>query len=426
MKTPILILSDAPTANTGLGRITRDVATRIHANMGDVFECGTIGYGGSYSRSLGFPQYTLDMHEWVAFNLPEVWRDFTGDRKGILLTIWDSSRLRWLTHPETCPDPRLKKFLISQPFEKWAYLPIDATGPHDRLTGILKNTIEGFDRALAYSQWAHDILRRTLHPAMDLDWVPHGIDTSVFFPRHRVQARHSFGARINAKYVKGKRMGQFVGIPDDAFFIGIVATNQIRKDWAWGLTTVAELAKERNTWVWIHTDEMERHFSIPALLNDFNLSENAIVTIAEFTDEQMAWCYSACDCTIAIGLGEGFGFSAAESLACGVPAVAPDYGGGEFIPTEFLVKPMAYRMEGPYNCIRPVMSAKDAASVVRKQKNHHTFCPDSINWNGPTLWKRWEEWLRKGLPNEPDGILRGDTELERVAGVLPELEGHSK
>ena len=57
------------------------------------------------------------------------------------------TRLLWLTHPENCPDPQLKKFLISQPFEKWAYLPVDATGPHDKITGILKHTIEGFDRA---------------------------------------------------------------------------------------------------------------------------------------------------------------------------------------------------------------------------------------------------------------------------------------
>lgn len=427
MPTPLLILSDAPTAGTGLGRITRDIAKRIRADLSDVFEVATLGYGGSYSRSLDFPQYSMEMKDWLVFNLPEVWRDFAGSRKGILMTIWDATRLLWLTHPENCPDPQLKKFLISQPFEKWAYLPVDATGPHDKLTGILKHTIEGFDRALAYSQWAHDILRRTLHPAMDVDWVPHGIDTSVFYPRPRVQARHGFGQRINAKYVKGKKLGQHVAIPDDAFLVGIVATNQIRKDWGIGLSTVAELAKERNTWVWIHVDEMERHWSIPALLNDFGLSENAIVTVADFSDEQMAWCYSACDCTLAIGLGEGFGFSAAESLACGVPTVAPDYGGGEFIPREFLVKPAAWRIEGPYNCIRPVMSAKDFAAVARKQKNHHTVCPESIDWNGPTLWKLWKEWLLKGLKtDESDGVLHSDTGLERVAGVLPELEGHSK
>ena len=48
---------------------------------------------------------------------------------------------------------------------------------------------------------------------------------------------------------------------------------------------------------------------------------------------------------------------------------------GSFIPREFLVKPAAWRIEGPYNCIRPVMSAKDFAAVARKQKNHHTVCP---------------------------------------------------
>src|SRR5271154_1092229 len=173
MPVPLLLLSDAPTANTGLARITKDLATRIRANMSDVFEVGTLGYGGPYSRALDLPQYSMDMSEWMVCNLPEVWKDFAGTRKGILMSVWDASRLQWLTRPETCQDPRLRKFLISQPFEKWGYLPIDATGPHDKLTGILKHVIEGFDRALAYSQWAHDILRRTLHPTMDVDWLPH-------------------------------------------------------------------------------------------------------------------------------------------------------------------------------------------------------------------------------------------------------------
>ena len=90
MPTPLLILSDAPTAGTGLGRITRDIAKRIRADLSDVFEVATLGYGGSYSRSLDFPQYSMEMKDWRVFNLPEVWRDFAGSRKGILMTIWDA------------------------------------------------------------------------------------------------------------------------------------------------------------------------------------------------------------------------------------------------------------------------------------------------------------------------------------------------
>jgi glycosyltransferase involved in cell wall biosynthesis len=395
-RTPILILSDAVTAGTGLARIARDLATRIHAHLPE-FRVGSLGYGGSYSSRLGFPQYQMEMSDWVVHNLPEVWEDFAGDEKGIILWIWDGSRALWFARPECCPDQRLRKWLAKAPIQKWGYFPIDATGPHDKLTGILKHTIEGYDRILAYSGWAEAILRRTLSsPKLDgLTNLPHGLDTSVFYPRDRHAARHGFGERIGARTAKGK----WFNIPDDVFLVGIVATNQIRKDWGLGIQTVAELAKDRKVMIWGHTDVLERHWSIPALLNDFGLIDNHIITSLDLSDEQMAWAYSACDLTLSIGLGEGFGFGAAESLACGTPTIAPNYGGGEFIPKEFLVEPAAWRLEGPYDCYRPVMDvtdfARQALKVSLTDRPQGSLLPSRYEW--PRLWPEWAEWLKVGL-----------------------------
>ena len=80
--------------------------------------------------------------------------------------------------------------------------------------------------------------------------------------------------------------------------------------------THAELAKQRTVRAWLHTDVLDRYWSIANLIHDFGVEESVIVTIHEPNDEQMAWAYSACDVVIANGLGEGFGFVAAESLAC--------------------------------------------------------------------------------------------------------------
>jgi hypothetical protein len=52
---PLLILSDAPSSTTGLGRITRDLATRIHANLTE-FRVGCLSYGGPGSLRFGFPE----------------------------------------------------------------------------------------------------------------------------------------------------------------------------------------------------------------------------------------------------------------------------------------------------------------------------------------------------------------------------------
>jgi glycosyltransferase involved in cell wall biosynthesis len=398
---PLLIISDAPTAGTGLSRITRDLAVRIATNLPDVFRVATLGYGGPYSSKLPFHQYAIEMRDWVIFNLPEVWRDFAGNEKGILLTIWDPSRLLWLSRPENCADQRLRNFLLQKPFDLWGYLPIDATGPHNRLTAILRHTIEGFDRILAYSAWAAGVLERTLTANgtsnVHVDDLPHGIDTSVFQPRNRNVARHGFGERIGAK-VPGKngKPARFLTIPDDVFLVGIVATNQARKDWGLAIQTVAELAKYRNVMLWCHLDELERHFSIPALLTDFGLAENTVVTSLELSDEQMSYCLSACDVTLGIGNGEGWGLPLSESLACGAPVIHGNYGGAtDFVPKQFLVEPIAYRLEGVYNCVRCVYKPEDWAAKVLEVAGTRTVCPEYIRWEN--AWTSWESWLRKGL-----------------------------
>jgi len=393
MPTPLLIISDGPTSGTGLGRITRDLAARIEEHLPDVFEVATLGYGGPYSRSLPFRQFKLDMKDWVIFNLPEVWDEFAGDRQGVVMTIWDASRLLWFSRPENCEVKSLQTFLMKPPFVRWGYFPIDATGVNDKLTGILKHTVEGYDRVLAYSAWAEAILKRTI--TLPTDHIPHGIDTSVFLPRPRIQARHGFGERIGAR----KQTGKWLTIPDDVYLIGIVATNQARKDFGLAFQIVTELIKQgKKAHVWIHTDVLERHWSVPALVHDFDLTDKVIVTILPLTDEQMSWCYSACDVTLGIGNGEGYGFPIFESLACGTPCIHGNYGGAaEHLPDEFKVTPAIQRIEGVYNCIRNNYWHADWVWKILQlpKRTGESLLPSHLDWTN--LWLRWEEWLRKGV-----------------------------
>lgn len=390
---PLLIFSDAVSSPTGLARITRDLASRIHANLADVFRVATIGYGGSGSSKFPWTQYSWTRNEeWIVHDLPEIWEDFAGGERGIFLSIYDLHRMFWFARPETCSDQRVRRFLEKLPFRKWGYFPIDATGPNNKLSLMLGECLKGYDRILCYSEWARKIVENTVGQEQsdkrDLDQLPHRIDTSVFYPRPRARQRQMFGQMA---------VGKEVAIQDDELLVGIVATNQARKDYGLGIATCAELAKTRKVRIWIHTDVLDRHWSIPYLLADFGLNRGNLISLGYLSDDTMAKLYSACDVSLGIGLAEGFGFPLFESLACGCPVVHCDDGGAaEHLPREMKVPAEIYRIEGVYGCHRGVHAPSEwAKAVLALEPGLRYTVPKHLDWNN--LWPQWEAWLRKGI-----------------------------
>jgi glycosyltransferase involved in cell wall biosynthesis len=403
---PLLLISDAPSCSSGLGRITRDLAIRIHAHLSDIFRVGVLGYGGPGSRKFGFQQYVIEgMSDWVIPTLPEVWQDFAGEERGIVLSIWDASRLVWFSQPGRCEMlnnyPILRNWLLNAPFDRWGYFPIDAEGPNGKLSFPLNQTLLGFDRILAYGQWARDVMKRSIGESnalqRNIDFLPHGIDADIFYQRDRTNCRFKFGSITGAQTLV--KVPQLSSIMDNEILIGIIATNQARKDWALALETAAIVAKERKVRLWIHTDVLERNWSIPALLADYGLIDKTMISLEYLSDDKMAQAYSACDITLAPGAGEGFCFPLFESIACKTPCIHGNYGGApEWMPPEFLVEPVAYRYEGLYSNKRPVFVAQDWANkvsaVLQNASHQQVHFNDALMWEN--LWPYWERWFREG------------------------------
>jgi glycosyltransferase involved in cell wall biosynthesis len=379
----LLFLSDSVSSSSGLGRITRDLALRVHQHLGDVFEVGTVGYGGSGSASIPFKEYHLhSVDKWLVPELPAIWNDFTRGEEGVLMSVWDLSRLYWLGLPHTCIDPNLRKWVETAKMKKWAYHAIDAEGPNGKLPHWISQTMTGFDRVLDYSEFSSRITGNPQH-------LPHGVDSTVFKPYPLVESRKEFAE------------GGFTGLTDDSLLIGIVATNQARKNWALGIQTARMLLdRGHNVRVWAHTDMVARYWDLGHLIVDYGLVGRVAVTTNRFSDAQMAKMYSACDVTLSIA-PEGFGFSSAESLACGIPTVAGRYGAqAEFVPKSMQVEPNAYFHEGAFCSKRPVHSPEAWAFKVEKlMKNRYSgsLLPPRVDWNEPELWTKWSDWFLEGI-----------------------------
>lgn len=383
---PILILSDAPEALTGLARIGRDLAGLLCTLP--QFRVGYLGRGGVGRVSFPWTQYSYpEAAQWGDEYLPGIWEDFSRGKNGIILSTWDASRMLWFGAPEKCRMPiHLQKFLGSgRGFEKWAYLPVDSTGPDGSTLGIgMAEAVAGYDRVIAASEWGRDVLVRS--GRIDADWLPHGIFLNKFKP-------NDTAGLINY---------------ENKIQVGCVMANQARKDWPVAFETAALLRAEYGNKFrfWCHTDDMIRYWNIYALAADYGIADCLEIT-TELNDAQLALRYSSCDCTILPTAGEGFGYPIAESLACGTACITTDYAAGqELVPREWCVEPVTYRTDTIHNVRRAVLSgygfAAKAKDQIEKKRADREYRSEEIRATIEHLdWERlkhtWVKWFVDGV-----------------------------
>jgi glycosyltransferase involved in cell wall biosynthesis len=380
--------------------IAREIATRVQKHLSDVCYVGVAGYGGDNENKLPFPVYPFsELRNLTIPSLPWIWRQFAGERKGIIMTIWNIAWLPWFANPESLQvkdrkDLKLKDFLMSEKFKLWSYVPVDSVGPNDRLSVHEERILKGLNRVLAYTKFGADAIDRTL--GNDLGTTPHishGTDPSIFYPRDRKEARKTLLSRI------GRGNGV---VSDDIILVGIFATNTPRKDWALGIEICGRLVeKGYNIGLLIHVNAMQGNWNLTELCLGFGLQGRTIESTRPLDREDVAWLYAACDVTLGIGSGEGWGLPLSESMAMGVPVVHGRYAGGTgFMPEEWTVEPCGWRYEGPFSNKRPVFNPDDWAEVVGKimipNNNPRTsFLGKELMWN--VVWSQFERWIRDGL-----------------------------
>jgi glycosyltransferase involved in cell wall biosynthesis len=260
-------------------------------------------------------------------------------------------------------------------------------------------TLLGFDRLLAYGEFGEGVIRRTIgdeeSDKRHLCHLPHGIDGETFYEMPRKLSR-----RLFLEYTGAHNFFQMIGhvkgtapIADDEVLVGCVATNQYRKDWALACETVALLSQRHKIRFWLHLDDLERYWSIPNLLADYGLLERSVISLGQITDSRMATAYSAADLTIGPG-SEGWGFPAAESLACGTPVITGSYAGAaDFVPKDMQISPIAFRYEGSYASKRPVYNPAEWAVKADEWVGKRTQLDSAYDWE--QNWKAWEKYLRE-------------------------------
>ena len=406
---PILVYTDAPSHNTGLARICRDLASRIHADLGDLFRVATLGVFGRGSARYPWPQYSANGPDDALFNLRQVTEDFFAGERGILLTITPPSWLFALALPQFMvkEKPEWKAYtdwMATRNFDIWAYLAIESHGPFNQYGPTTRAILRGVDRRLYYSKWGATIANNSgIHEADSVcRYIGHGIDTETWEPADPDIVR---------------QLRTELGIGPNDLMLGCVATNSRRKLLPL-LFESAQILRHQlgnsRLKLWLNSDAPIREYNIGELADCFGFRLDADLILTNTNEKRpdtwLAAMYSACDLTTLPTAGEGFGYPVIESLSCGTPCVTGQFGAqSEFLAdwrNPWICPTAATHLITNSTLIEPIYDASQWASRLAiawtELRQRGTLLREECrqraldNWDWNVVWPIWKMWFAQG------------------------------
>jgi glycosyltransferase involved in cell wall biosynthesis len=300
----ILWSSNAPWTTSGYGNQTAMVAPRIK-NLGHEITLNCFfGLEGGTLEWNGITCLPTDVTRFGNLLLGDyAERLGNGDRSDVLvMTLMDV----WVMNQGLSNMKGLR-------FACWT--PVD----HDPVPPGVVQFLQGAQaRVIAMSQFGKSRLEDKGFEAM---YVPHAVDTKVFYP--------------DRDNIKNYRAG--LKIPEDAFVVGMVACNQglpSRKAFPQVFQAFSEFHKRHSdALLYVHGDVFGRNqgVNLLELAKACDVPASALATSDQLSlhlgipQELVAGVFNSFDVLAMPSFGEGFGIPLIEAQACGVPVITTDW-----------------------------------------------------------------------------------------------------
>jgi len=293
--------SNAPWAGTGYGQQTDLFTELMQADGHDVAILANYGLNGAPRGWKGMPVYPGGYDVWANDVLPLHARHHFGQDNGLIITLCDV----WVIK-----NPMLKEMTVA------SWVPVDHTPIPPKVAAYFT---EYNARPIAMSKFG---LAELQSVGLDSLYVPHGIDTDIFRP---------------VTEVEGVPVRQALGIPADAFVVGMNAANKgsqkIRKSFPQAFLAFAMFLRKRpDAVLYLHTEKHGQSAGVDLvrLAQACGIPEGKIIYTDQYAyrmglkPEMLAAMYSAFDVLLSPSMGEGFGIPVVEAQACGVPVIVSD------------------------------------------------------------------------------------------------------
>jgi D-inositol-3-phosphate glycosyltransferase len=146
--------------------------------------------------------------------------------------------------------------------------------------------------------------------------IPHGIDTTLFQPMNRDEARRLLD----------------LNVPKNAFIIGNLNRNQPRKRLDLTIQIFADWIKRNsvsNAFLLLHCAQKDTGWNLRRVAAFHGVADRLLLTGSDDIRElqgthHLNLIYNSLDVQMSTTLGEGWGLTTMEGMACGIPQIVPD------------------------------------------------------------------------------------------------------
>jgi len=403
--------SSSPLQPTGMGKVSRHLIRGLR-KMGYKVAVANLRYGGEPLEIEGCVHYPLCEN----FSLLEVFLD---EVRPDVLVNYNS---QWAP-----PYNRVGKLCLERDIKLLMYCTIE----WNSLSLQFLESLIGANAIATPSCHGQRLLEGHRISAF---YVPHGCDFDIYHPIFPKPEFESAGGK---------------------FVFGMVARNQLRKEWPALLRAFSQLPKRvrDRSILYCHTMPLEESggrpgWNLPELILRLGLQGKVMFPSRKanlywgFTEQEMAQLYNAMHCHVLLSSGEGFGLPILESMACGIPQICSNntalsevIGEGGLLVDQW--EEDMFTAEGMTISTSKISSAREAMlRMFEDEKLRGELSEKALEQASKFTWQRAvaamahaieESYMAKGRLDE--GVLRFPEPIEasgfveRYAELVPPGEG---
>lgn len=305
------------------------------------------------------------------------------------------------------------------------YFPVDA----EKIDVSWTHSLERLAATVAYTEFGkREILK--VNPELNIQIIPHGVDTSKFYPISRSLARLP---------LKGLKTNHFIVLNANR--------NQPRKRIDLTFRIFSEFArnKPKNVILYLHMGLVDEGWSVEPMAVRYKLEDRVALTARNMSprtgvsDERLNLIYNACEIGLNTGMGEGFGLTNAEHAATMGVQVVTDWAAqhevfadnrGILVPTEKV--PYTYTNTLTEGGIINVDKAVEALNELYENKTlreeiarngYEYFIKPEFQWSNIAL--QWDSLFKKVVNDNKLALSESDEQDRRNEAGGGEVSGNS-